>query len=85
MLVPILLKTQDQVRLNIKKAQNKQKQYYDQKVKKPLNLLIGDKILHYKSKATTSYSNKLKLKFTDPYYIHERHPNGVYSLRSLQG
>jgi hypothetical protein len=84
-LVPLILRTHEQVRKNIKSAQVQQKKYYDQKVKKQLTLLIGDQVLLYKSEAAMSHSDKLEPKFTGPYYIHERHPNGVYSLRTLPG
>ncbi|CAG8795970.1 12109_t:CDS:2, partial [Gigaspora margarita] len=55
---------------NIKKAQNKQKAHHDNKYQIE-TYQIGDKVMLHVTSLETSYSSKLALSFTGPYYIHE--------------
>jgi hypothetical protein len=70
---------------NITKAQRKQKERYDLKVKGNRKYKIGDKVLLYDAARDKHFTGKLKPKWKGPYYIHDNLGNGAFKLRTLDG
>ena len=68
---------------NIEKAQQKQKQYHDQKIK-PQKFNIGDKVLLYEAAKAKVHGDKFREKWTGPYYIHDIVVSGAYKLRTME-
>ena len=66
----------------IYKAQQKQKQRFDAKVK-TIQFQIGDLVLLYKSKIHGR--QKLEDRWSGPYHVHETLPNGAYKLKTIDG
>ena len=75
----------DEVRENIKKSQENQKEKYDKKIKKETELNIGDKVLLKDAAKEKQWSEKLAPKWKGPYYIHDIIGKGAYKLRTLNG
>ena len=67
---------------NIKQAQAKQKRQYDDHIT-PRPFEIGDKVLVRCSKLETSHSAKFESMWNGPFYIHQVHRHGTYTLRPL--
>jgi hypothetical protein len=65
---------------NIKAAQKRYKDNYDQKAKTPL-FELGQKVLLRCDHNVPGLSKKLQLRFQGPYYITKMLPNHVYVLR----
>src|SRR5256884_8030794 len=80
-----LTEKQDEVRENIKKSQENQKEKYDKKIKKETELNIGDKVLLKDAAKEKQWSGKLTPKWKGPYYIHDKIGKGAYKLRTLDG
>ena len=59
----------EDVRQYVHDKQNKQKDYHDQQITRPLKLQIGDKVLYYKAAMEKQWSGKLEEKWKGPYYI----------------
>lgn len=70
---------------NILKAQRKQKERFDLKLKKPRNFKIGDKVLVYDAARDKHFTGKLKPKWKGPYFIHDDLGNGAFKLRTMDG
>ena len=77
----IRAQTQEQ----IKKAQNRQKNLHDNKLKKPVKYQIGEKVLYYNAAKEKQWSGKLDPKWKGHYYIHSVLINGSYKLRNMDG
>ena len=65
---------------NMQLAQEKSKQYHDQKAKEP-DFALHDRVLLKESHVPTGLSPKLFQRFEGPYYIVELGPNYTYKLR----
>ena len=65
---------------NMRSAQEKSKQYFDQKAKEP-NFAVHDRVLLGVCQVPTGLSPKLFQHFEGPYYIVEVGPNFTYKLR----
>ena len=74
-----------QAKERIKRAQIRQKQIHDDKLRKPVTYQIGDKVLYYNAAKEKQWSGKLDPKWKGPYYIHSVLINGSYKLRSEEG
>lgn len=68
---------------NIKKAQEKQKKYYDRKHAKPDAFAVGEKVLIKDFLRKKRAGGKLDTRFIGPYLILKKVGNGTYSLRKL--
>lgn len=79
-----LIEVRQSAAKKIKKMQFKQKEYYEKKNKLE-SYEIGDQVLLYKSGLEMSYSTKLELKNSGPYYIHDILPFGLYKIRTING
>src|SRR6185295_14660 len=84
-LVDILPEERGKTQIRIRKQQQKQKEYHDRKIIKPIEYEIGDKVLVYDAAKHTSHTGKLDPKWKGPYYIHDHLRKGVYKLRTLEG
>ena len=73
------------VKEQIRKKQQKQKDHHDKKIIKNNSLEIGDKVLLYNAAKEKQWSGKLEPKWKGPYYIHQVLLNGAYKLRTLDG
>ena len=71
-----------QAQQNIKKAQQKQKQYHDKGIK-PEKFNIGDKVLLFELVKAGVHGDKFREKWTGPYYIHNTIAPGAYKLRTM--
>src|SRR3989440_5509274 len=80
-----LTEERENVRRNIGKSQEKQKERYDRKVGDETKLKIGDKVLLKDAAKEKQWSGKLAPKWKGPYYIHEEIGKGAYKLRTLDG
>ncbi len=69
---------------NIKKSQSNQKKYHNRKIKRKLNLNIGDKVLLYDIAKAKQWSGKLEKKWKGPYFIHDKLLNGSYKLKDFK-
>ena len=69
---------------NISKAQEKQKEYYDQN-KKQQEFQIGQKVLMKNMKAQNWHHNKFGEEWLGPFYIHDVFDKGAYKLRNMDG
>ena len=67
---------------NIKQAQERQKRHHDDHIT-PRPFEIGDKVLVRRSKLETSHSAKFDSMWDGPFYIHQVHRHGTYTLRPL--
>ncbi|GBB87857.1 hypothetical protein RclHR1_14350006 [Rhizophagus clarus] len=69
-LIEELPSVRNKAKESIKKSQENQKKYHDQKrLKEGFN--IGDKVLYYDASKEKQWSGKLEEKWKGPYYIHE--------------
>ena len=68
---------------NIEKAQQKQKQYHDQKIKSQ-KFNIEDKVLLYKLAKAKVHKDKFREKWTELYYIHDIVAFGIYKLKIIE-
>ncbi|CAG8694431.1 16584_t:CDS:1, partial [Funneliformis mosseae] len=59
------------VQQNLQKEQQKQKDRYDEKLKKIVSYQISDLVLYYKVILDKQWSEKLDPKWKGPYYIHD--------------
>src|SRR6059058_1662492 len=75
----------ENVRRNIGKSQEKQKERYDRKIGYETKLKIGDKVLLKDAAKEKQWSGKLAPKWKGPYYIHGEIGKGAYKLRTLDG
>ena len=80
-----LPKIRFKVKEEICKAQNKQKEYHDKKVKFQEEFEIGDKVLYYNAAKDKQWSGKLDEKWKGPYYIHEKLLKGSCKIKELDG
>ena len=80
-----LTEERENVRRNIGKSQEKQKERYDRKIRYETELKIGDKVLLKDAAKEKQWSGKLAPKWKGPYYIHEEIGKGAYKLRTLDG
>src|ERR1043165_7614273 len=67
------------------KAQEKQKEHHDKRIKKEHEFEIGEKVLYYKAAKAKQWSGKLEEKWKGPYYIHEKILNGSYKIKEMNG
>ena len=74
-----LVDDRQQARKNITKAQEKQKERHEERIK-PHTYKIGDQVLLRNFRA-----KKLEAKWQGPYHIHDVRPNGVFKLRTMDG
>ncbi|CAI2188589.1 13402_t:CDS:2, partial [Funneliformis geosporum] len=84
-LIENLPKERNEAKKNNKKAQEKQKEYHDKKIKKTQYFKIGDKVLYYNAAKEKQWSGKLANKWKGPYYIHEVLLKGSYRLKEIEG
>src|SRR6266511_1044949 len=85
MLIEELPKIWNTTREQIKRSQEKQKEYHDKKIKKKHIFEIGEKVTYAKAAYFKQWSRKLEEKWKGPYYIHEILLNGSYSLKDKEG
>lgn len=76
-------KTREIARNNIKKAQDKQKERFDEKVK-PYKYAIGEEVLLFNSSTQNVHGDKFREMWTGPFYIHEVWNYGTYKLRNVK-
>lgn len=69
----------------VTKSQERQKELYNQKLRKVINYEIGNKVLYYNAAKEKQWSGKLDPKWKGPYYIHQVLLNGSYKLRTMDG
>ncbi|CAG8672754.1 4842_t:CDS:2, partial [Ambispora leptoticha] len=81
-LIDELFEARVRARENIRKSQERQKQYHDQQHPLP-SFEIGDKVLRYRAKLGQQLGGKLKEKWMGPYWIHDVMGNGTYKLRTM--
>src|SRR6266540_590679 len=67
---------------NIEKSQSNQKKYHDRKIKRKLNLNIGDKVLLYDAAKAKQWSGKLEEKWKEPYFIYDKLLNRFYDRQN---
>jgi hypothetical protein len=84
-LIEELPRIRNKTKKEIEKAQNKQKEYHNRKIKIKEKYEIGDKVLYYKAAKEKQWSGKLEEKWKGPYLIHEIHLNGSYKIKELDG
>ncbi|GBC47303.2 DDE-type integrase/transposase/recombinase [Rhizophagus irregularis DAOM 181602=DAOM 197198] len=79
MLIGPLEDNRQLARSNVHTSQEKQKQRYDAQIH-PRQYAIGEQVLlkNFRPK-------KMDTKWNGPYYIHDRHNNGNYQLRTING
>ena len=70
---------------NVTKAQIKQKEQHDRKLKRSTTYQIGDKVLYFKVALDQSHSGKFNPKWEGPYYIYDVLPHGAYRLSTVDG
>jgi hypothetical protein len=75
--------TREMAKNNIKKAQDKQKEKFDEKVK-PNKYEIGEEVLLFDSSSQNVHGDKFREKWTGPFYIHEAWKHGTYKLRNIE-
>ena len=80
-----LLQVYANVKEQIRKKQQKQKDHHVRKIIRNNSLEIGDKVLLYNATKEKQWSEKLEPKWKGPYYIHQILLNGAYKLRTLDG
>jgi len=68
---------------NIKKAQDRQQRNHDLRIT-PYTFQIGERVLLERSHLKTRHDAKLDPKWDGPYYVHDVHGNGTYTLRDMQ-
>ena len=69
---------------NIKKAQKKQKIFYDTRHKKP-TFQVGEMVWRYNSRKQTRQGGKLEYNWDGPYEIVEQNTRGSYKLKNKSG
>lgn len=69
---------------HIAKAQERQKEHHDAKVK-PRPILIGEKVWLLRSSLQSRHDVKLEPKWDGPFYVHDSFGNGTFKLRKLKG
>ena len=70
-------------RENLKKAQDRQKRNHDERITH-YAFQIGELVLLERSHLRTRHDAKLDPKWDGPYYIHDVHNNGTYTLRDKE-
>ena len=73
-----------QVKANIKQAQEKQKEYYDRKRANPSAYKIGGKVLKKDFCRKKRKGGKMDARFTGPYIITQNVGNGLYALQLIE-
>lgn len=84
-LIDVLPQTRENAKVQIKKVQQKQKNYHDQQPIRKEQFQIGDKVLMYNAAKDKQWSGKLEPKWKGPFYVHEVLQKGAYKLRTLNG
>ena len=79
--LPVL---QENAKKNTEKSQEKQKKYFDSRIRVE-EFDIGDKVWIQRKDIEMSRSAKFEDKRTGPFIIHKKLGNGAYKLRTLQG
>ncbi|CAG8724299.1 6343_t:CDS:1, partial [Funneliformis mosseae] len=78
--LPIIHNT---VQQNLQKEQQKQKDRYNEKLKKIVSYQIGDLVLYYKAMLDKQWLKKLDPKWKGLYYIHDIIGNSAYKIRKI--
>src|SRR5689334_17702484 len=68
---------------NIKRAQDRQQRNHDLRIT-PYTFQIGERVLLERSHLKTHHDAKLDPKWDGPYYVHDVHNNGTYTLRDME-
>jgi hypothetical protein len=76
--------SQNDARLNTERSQQKQKEYFDNKIR-PEEYRIGDKVWIQRKEIEKSRSAKFEDKRFGPFVIQEKLNNGAYKLRNNEG
>ena len=74
-----------EVKHRIEDTQKKQKDKFDQQIKKEKIFKIGDKVLLKEAYKEKQWSGKLSQNWKGPYYIHEVYGKGAYKVKTLDG
>ena len=74
-----------EIKSQIENTQRKQKEKFDQRVKKEKVFKIGDKVLLKEAYKDNQKSGKLSQNWKGPYYIHEIYGKGAYRIKTLDG
>jgi len=74
-----------EIKCQIENTQRKQKEKFDQRVKKEKVFKIGDKVLLKEAYKDNQKSGKLSQNWKGPYYIHEVYGKGAYRIKTLDG
>jgi len=76
----------EQAKKNIRKAQQRQKFYWDKKLKKVRRLFEKEEqVLCYDAARDKHFTGKLLPKWKGPYFIHSKVAPDVYKLRTMDG
>src|SRR6185437_12990329 len=74
----------EQAKKNIRKAQQRQKFYWDKKLKKVRQLFEKEEqVLYYDAARDKHFTGKLLPKWKGPYFIHSKVAPDVYKLRTM--
>ena len=73
-----------QVKANIKQAQEKQKEYYDRKHANPAAYKVGAKVLKKDFRRKKRKGGKMDTRFVGPYIITNNVGKGLYSLKLVE-
>jgi hypothetical protein len=76
--------TQEEALVNTKKSQQKQKEYFDARIR-PEEFEIGEKVWIQIKALEKSRSAKFEDKREGPFIIQAKMNNGAYKLRTLEG
>jgi hypothetical protein len=77
------LETLQTAKMNIQKAQHKQKEIYDRKHAKPNAYVIGEKVLKKDMNKKKRAGGKLDHRYQGPYVIIKKFGKGIYSLQGV--
>jgi hypothetical protein len=77
------LETLQAAKINIQKAQQKQKELYDRKHAKPNAYEIGEKVLKRDMKKKKRAGGKLDCQYQGPYVIIKCFGKGIYSIQEV--
>ena len=85
-LVEDLPATKEQAKKNVEKSQQRQKFYWDKKLKKVRKLFEKEEqVLSYDATRDKHYTGKFLSKWKGPYFIHAKIAQDVYKLRTMEG
>ena len=73
-----------QVKANIKQAQEKQKEYYDRKHANPAAYKVGAKVLKKDFRRKKRKGGKMDTRFVGPYIITNNVGKGLYALKLVK-